>query len=95
MEYLILGYILMAAGVMSAIKAISFIWQSKIDWKSILVFLCLAANFILFSRGFMTIAQKPEQADIAKNALVNLGILNIIAIVVMAIILQVRKRQSR
>lgn len=95
MEFLIIGYVLMAASVMSAIKAISRVWQSKIDMKGMLIYLCLTANFVLFGRAFMTIAQKPDQADIAKNALVNLGILNIIAIVIMAIILQVRKRRSR
>lgn len=95
MEYLIVGYIFRIAGAICVLYAIRFTWGKKIDVKGIIASVCLMANFLLFSNAFITIHRKPEQANLAKNALLNLGVINVIAIVIITIILFFRRKKAR
>lgn len=94
MEYLLLGYVLIAAAIYYLIKAISCVFKKVMNMKEVIVNGCLMANFTLFGTMFMTIQQKPELANNAKVIIVLLGVVNVIAIVIMAIIMSVKRSKS-
>lgn len=95
MEYLYMGYLLMAAAIYYLVKAVMCVFKKVMDKKRIIANTCLMANFTIFGRMFMTIQEKPELANGAKGVIVLLGILNILFIIVLAIIMLKRKIKSR
>ncbi len=94
MEYLLFGYVLMAAAIYFLIKAITCVFKKVMNKKEIIANACLMANFTIFGRMFMTIQEKPELANNAKVIIVLLGVVNVIAIITMAIIMLVRRSKS-